>query len=310
MRGRQESPRCQYIFPDAKRCNAPLSGRGRYKWCKRCESLVRRKKQRSGSAEWQQAWRARHPDLHRTRTWIHRRVKKVERRLIKNYPYLDPKLVHRTLQRAFCDTFQETDFLSMQFAAVGILPNGFYTRVRTNFDPGWQPAWNRVWVIDLIEWPVPFLANGKEYCFLASIEAQKGLFETLCNILGDILENGGAAKGRATVLYMPHVRKAGIKFLFDISKDLPGWKADSSVISSAKQCRDKFLNSGYYWVSSFNPTRADLANLLPADIWQNEGFLLRAFIELVDQVGHEHNAQELRVALSQGAKVLKDNGVK
>src|SRR5260370_2951760 len=156
MGGRKESRRCQYIFPNSERCNAPLSGRGRYKWCKRCESLVRREKQRSGSAEWQQVWRRRHPDLHQTRTWIYRRVKEAERKLTENYPHLDPKLIHRTLQGAFLDAFQETDFASMRPAAFGLLPNGFLTTVKTSFDRVGWPAWNRVWVVEFLRLPFHF----------------------------------------------------------------------------------------------------------------------------------------------------------
>jgi hypothetical protein len=91
---------CTFHSPDnpAEVCGAPLSGRGRSKWCSSHAALVREAQKKLRNASYQRAWRDRHAPLFQSRREIYREVRQQARIMSFLYPFpIPPRRLHWAL---------------------------------------------------------------------------------------------------------------------------------------------------------------------------------------------------------------------
>lgn len=130
---------CKYHFPEdpQKVCSEILSGQGRSKWCPSHAELVRQAQKSLRNASHQQIWRDRHRSLSRRRRSIYQAVRRIERFLLKEFPEVQSRRLHRALlmsvRRALDETARPRDHILLRSA---ILPAGYRALIEMDSQDG------------------------------------------------------------------------------------------------------------------------------------------------------------------------------
>jgi beta-lactamase class D len=147
MRAPQESLSCQYILPNGDKCNAPLSGRGRWKWCEKCSLLVRKEKQRQRARSWQSSWRTRHPKRQQIKNLLYRQAKEFARKLTQGSHRSDLEGLQAIVNKDLRYVSDDRPWLR---TSVGILPVGGVAFLYLKFSSSQQPMWHQPWLVKFI----------------------------------------------------------------------------------------------------------------------------------------------------------------
>jgi len=109
MRSPSTSRVCQFVYPLTRRvCLAPLSGRGRHRYCVIHGPIVREMLRRARNPIYQERWRCRRSDLYRSRRWIYGAVRLCERWILQNPFRIKKGNLHRLLLSEFAETCDPT----------------------------------------------------------------------------------------------------------------------------------------------------------------------------------------------------------
>jgi len=205
MRTPGEPLRCQYNLPDGKQCDTPLSGRGRHKWCQEHQLAVRTERQKAGSAQWQSVWRRRHERILKSRKWIYRTTRRVERDLLETNPLVNPKALHRAILRSLREAFDPAIERHQHVSALAILRGGYHAAMTLDYDSRSYPLVDRPWAVYLSkERIVPDVDTGKIERAIFSLwcEGATLLLAILESVLEGALRVGWTGEQPVTMLLM------------------------------------------------------------------------------------------------------------
>jgi hypothetical protein len=226
MRAPQESLSCQHVLPNGGTCNAPIFGRGRWKWCKKCSQLVRDEKRRQRALKWQSTWRTRHPKLQKIKNALYRQAKKIAEHVSRCFPNIDLQGLRTVVNRDLRLVFDDRPWLDI---SVAILPAGVLAIVSLKFNSSQQPVWDQPWLVQLIPWPQLY-QNGKEYCILVSAGNTDLVLKRLASLEVLVLENGWPVDQPKALIYFPSVKEAfGIEYSLDCSSLAPQFVGDPTA---------------------------------------------------------------------------------